>query len=156
MRSRQLPSFSSITINQFISCAPSPSLYCTEIPILKTCLLYIIWCAILVSKRIWNKKTFQEKSHQLWLMGTCGWTHLGPYERCKISFNIISLSLNSVGNKHDQTVLCGQAMVFETHLCLIFMLSGTDSYSGLDSTEFPWTCGWEGLSLICVLDISTG
>lgn len=93
--------------------------------------------AILVSKRIWNKKTFQEELRQLWLVGTCGWTQLGPYERCKMFYNSILLCVNSVGNKPDQTVLYSQAVVFETHLCLIFMFSETDSYSGLDSTEFP-------------------
>lgn len=81
--------------------------------------------AILVSKRISNKRTFQEELHQLWLVGTCRWTQLGPYERCKMSCNIILLSLNAVGNKHDQTALCSQAMVSETHLCLIFRFGET-------------------------------
>ena len=62
---------------------------------------------------------------------------LCPYETYKTSCKVILLYLKSVGTIYDQTVLCDQLVVFETHSCLIFRFGETEGYSGLDPTEFP-------------------
>lgn len=111
--------------------------------------------AILVSKRISNKRTFQEELHQLWLVGTCTWTWLGPYERCKMSCNIILLSLNAVGNKHDQTVLCSQAMVFWNSPVLNIQVWWNRKLFWLGFHRISVDLGLGGF-IILVLDISTG